>query len=62
MFTDPAVKLRGKLVVRFEMNSIHVTMRHLNDDYVCLTEGCGDATSSIKLTETILSNEAGEKL
>jgi len=50
------------LVVRFEINSIDVTMRHLDDDYISLTEGDGAAISSVKATETILSNEAGEKL
>jgi hypothetical protein len=50
------------LVVRFETNSIDITMRHLDDDYISLTEGYGTATSSAKATETILSNEAGEKL
>jgi hypothetical protein len=50
------------LVVRFEINSIDVTMRHLDDDSISLTEGDGAAISSVKATETILSNEAGEKL
>jgi hypothetical protein len=62
MFTDPAVTLSCELVVRFEMNSIDITMRHLDDDYISLTEGDGAATSSVKATETILSNETGEKL
>jgi len=50
------------LVVRFETNSIDITMRHLNDDYISLIEGCGAATSSVKATETILPNETGEEL
>jgi hypothetical protein len=61
-FTEPAVTLRRKLVVRFETNSIDITMRRLDDDYISLIEGYGAATSSAKLTEAILSNEAGEKL
>ena len=61
-FTEPAVALRRKLVVRFETNSIDITMRHLNDDYISLIEGCGAATSSVKATETILPNETGEEL
>ena len=62
MFTDPAETVRRELVVRFETNSTDVTTRHLDDDYIYLTEGDGAATSSTKSTETILSNEAGEKL
>ena len=61
-FTEPAVTLRRELVVCFETNSIDITMRHLDDDYISLIEGYGATTSSVKLTETILSNEAGEKL
>ena len=61
-FTDPAVTVRRELVVRFEINSTDVTTRHLDDDYISLTEGVGAATSSVKATETILSNEAGEKM
>ena len=62
MFTDSAVTLRRELVVRFEMNSIDATMRHLDDDYISLIEGDDAATSSVKAAETILSNEIGEKL
>jgi hypothetical protein len=62
LFTDPAETVRRELVVRFETNSTDVTTRHLDDDYIYLTEGDGAATSSTKSTETILSNEAGEKL
>jgi hypothetical protein len=61
MFTDPAVTLRRELVVRFEMNNIDVTMRPLDNDGISLIEGNGAATSSVKATETIHSNEAGEK-
>jgi len=61
-FADTAVTLRRKLVIRFEMNNIDVTMRNLDDDYISFIEGYGAATSSVKLTGTILSNEAGEKL
>ena len=62
MFTDPAVTVCRELVVRFETNSTDVTTKHLDDDYISLTEGDDAATSSTKSTETILSNEAGEKL
>ena len=61
-FTGPAVTLRRELVVSFETNSIDITTRHLDDDYISLIEGDGAVTSSVKLTETILSKEAGEKL
>jgi len=62
LFTNPAETVCRELVVRFEINSIDVTMRHLDDDYISLTEGDDAAISSVKATETILSNEAGEKL
>jgi len=61
-FTDPAETVRRELVVRFETNSTDVTTKHLDDDYISLTEGDDAATSSTKSTETILSNEAGEKM
>ena len=61
-FTEPAETVRRKLVFRFEANRTDVTMRHLDDDSISLTEGDGAAISSVKATETILSNEAGEKL
>ena len=62
MFTDPAETVRRELVVRFETNSTDVTTRHLDDYYISLIEGDDAATSSAKSTETLLSNEAGEKL
>ncbi|UCD26860.1 MAG: hypothetical protein JSV75_01690 [Candidatus Bathyarchaeota archaeon] len=62
MFTDSAVTLRCELVVRFEMNGINITLRHLDDDYISLIERDDAATSSVKAAETILSNEIGEKL
>jgi len=62
MFTEPAETVCHGLIARFETNSIDVTMRHLDDDYIALTEVDDAATSSVKATETILSNEAGEKL
>jgi len=49
------------LIVGFETNSTDVTARHLDDDYISLTEADDAATSSAKATEPILSNEAGEK-
>jgi hypothetical protein len=61
LFTDPAETVRRELVVRFETNSTDVTTKHLDDDYISLTEG-DDAATSTKSTETILPNEAGEKL
>jgi hypothetical protein len=61
-FTDPAETVRRKSIVRFKTNSTDVTTRHLDDDYISLTEGDDAATSSTRSTETILSNEAGEKL
>ena len=60
-FTEPAETVCRELVVRFETNSTNVTTRHLDDDYIALTEVDDAATSSAKTTETILSNEAGEK-
>ena len=62
MFTDPAETVRRELVVHFETNSTDVTTKHLDDDYISLTEGDDAATSSTKSTETILPNEEGEKL
>ena len=60
-FTESAETVRWELIVGFETNSTDVTARHLDDDYISLTEADDAATSSAKSTETILSNEAGEK-
>ena len=62
MFTEPAETVRRELVVRFETNSTDVTTKHLDDDYISLTEGHDATTFSTKSTETILSNEVGEEL